>query len=99
MPVFEIKLRATPGASKNAVGGVWQGPDGAPRLVVKVTAPPDSGRANKAIIAAIASAFDLPKSSVTLVSGAKTRLKAVTLDGPDRGALEAKLKELLGGEG
>jgi len=96
---LHIKIRATPGASKNVAGGAWTGPDGAARLIVRVTAPPESGRANKAIESVIASAFDLPKSAVAVISGAKTRLKTVSLDGSDDGALAARLKELLGGKG
>ncbi len=96
MPAFAIPVRATPGASKNAAGGAWTGPDGAARLVVKVTAPPDSGRANKAIESLLASAFGLSKSAVSVTSGAKNRLKTVTLNGPDEAALKKRYEELLG---
>ena len=93
---MDIAIRATPGASKNMVGGAWVGPDGAPRLVVKVTAPPDSGRANRAIESVLASAFELPKSRVSVISGAKNRLKSVRLDGPDETAMKMRLEVLLG---
>ena len=93
---FRLFARITPGASKNHVGGAWTGPDGAVRLVVKVTAPPESGRANKAVESVLASAFDLSKSSVSVTSGAKNRLKTVTLDGADIAALQQRLEDLLG---
>jgi hypothetical protein len=91
-----ISVRVTPGARKEAVGGAWIGPDGAPRLVVRVTAPPESGRANRAVESVLASAFGLPKSAVSIVSGAKNRLKTATLEGPDDTALRARLEQLLG---
>lgn len=91
-----ISVRATPGASKDAAGGAWTGPDGAPRLVVRVTAPADDGRANRAVESVLASAFGLPKSAVSIVSGTKNRLKTVSLDGPDETALSERLAELLG---
>lgn len=93
---LRIFVRATPGASKNAVGGSWAGPDGASRLVVKVTAPPESGRANKAVATVLASAFGLSKSSASVTSGAKNRLKTVMLEGPDSVALQRRLEDLLG---
>ncbi|PQA86526.1 DUF167 domain-containing protein [Hyphococcus luteus] len=96
MASVAIAVRATPGASKNAAGGAWTGPDGAARLIVKVTAPPDSGRANKAIELLLASAFGLSKSAVSVTSGAKNRLKTVTLNGPDEASLKRRFEELLG---
>ena len=96
MPSITIQVRATPGASKNNVGGAWVGPDGQPRLVVKVTAPPESGRANKAIEAVLASAFGLPKSAASVVSGTKNRLKSLRLDSSDEAAIKMRLEALLG---
>ena len=93
---MDIFIRVTPGASKNVVGGAWEGPGDIPRLVVKVTAPPESGRANKAVESVLASAFDLPKSRVSVISGKKNRLKTVMLDGPDEAALKQRFDELLG---
>lgn len=93
---FLVRLRASPGASKDAVGGAWQGPDG-PRLVVRVTAPADDGRANRAVESVLASAFGLPRSAVTIVSGDRNRLKTVALDGADHAQLQRRLEELLKG--
>ena len=96
MAHLDIAVRATPGASRNKAGGAWRGPDGLARLVVKVTAPPESGRANKASEATLASAFDLPKSAVSVISGEKHRLKTVRLDSSDEAALEQRYEQLLG---
>lgn len=74
-------IRVTPNASKNEVGGIWEGPDGDIRLVVKVTAPPDKGRANAAAIKLLAKHFGVAKSSVEIISGETARLKTVTVFG------------------
>lgn len=92
---FHIRVRVTPGASRTHVGGVWSGPEDDERLVVRVTAPPEKGKANKAAVEAISKAFGLPKSAVSVTAGAKDRLKTFALIGdPDMLAARfAALKE------
>lgn len=98
---FLVRARVTPGASRVAVGGVWTGPDGDQRLIIRVTAPPEKGKANKAAAAAIARAFGLPKSAVSVTAGEKDRLKTFALAGdPERLAARlAALKEGRLGDG
>jgi uncharacterized protein YggU (UPF0235/DUF167 family) len=62
-----------------------------PVLVVRVSAPPVDGRANEAVRAALADAFGLRPSAVTLVSGASSRSKVFDLVGGDPAVLEALL--------
>jgi len=52
------------------------------------------GAANTAVLAALAEAFGLRRSEVTLVSGARGRDKVVELDG-DEAVLAARHAELL----
>ncbi|OFW99560.1 MAG: hypothetical protein A3E78_00185 [Alphaproteobacteria bacterium RIFCSPHIGHO2_12_FULL_63_12] len=91
---FLLRVRATPGASRASVGGKWAGPNGDTRLVVRVTAAPEKGKANKAAAEAIAKAFGLPKSAVSITAGETDRLKTFALDG-DPGPLAARLAALL----
>ncbi len=51
--------------------------DGSMELHVK--APPIEGRANKMVIAMLSQHFRVPKSSITLISGAKGRKKLVEI--------------------
>ncbi len=44
-------------------------------LQLRITAPPEGGKANKAIIALLAKTLGVPKSSITLVSGATAHRK------------------------
>lgn len=94
---MKLSVRVTPGAARAAVGGAWTGPDGAPRLVVRVAAPPDKGRANRAVIEALAAAFGVPKSALAIAAGEKDRLKTISIDGEDS-AITARLQSLMKGQ-
>lgn len=52
-------------------------PDGSWR--VAVSAPAADGKANAAVIEALAKKFDVPKSSVRIVRGLASRLKEVEI--------------------
>ncbi len=94
---FLLRVRVSPSASRVAVGGKWEGPSGEARLIVRVGAPPEKGKANKAAAEALAEAFGLPKSAVRVTAGETDRLKTFALDG-DPEALAARLAVLLEGE-
>ncbi|WP_202868694.1 DUF167 domain-containing protein [Kribbella antibiotica] len=91
---MRILLRVKPGASRTAVNGRYDGPGG-PALVVAVSARAVEGQATKAVLAAVAAAFAVRRSAVTLVRGATSRDKLVEVDG-DEAALSSRLAELLG---
>lgn len=93
---LRLFLRVTPNASKDAISGLWRGPAGEQRLAVRVAAPPDKGRANKAVLKLLAKALALPKSAVSLTGGEKDRLKTVAVEGAP-GAAVARLEAIVGG--
>lgn len=68
------------GAKADSAGAFW--------LAVRVTAPADDGKANKAVAKLLAFHFGVPARDVTLVSGATARLKRFQIQG-DPTALEA----------
>lgn len=90
---IELFLRATPNAGVNRIDGIETRDDGSCVLRVRVTAAPDKGKANKAVIALIADKFAIAKSLVTLKSGESARLKLLHLAG-NPAALAAKAKNL-----
>ena len=55
--------------------------DGA--LKVSVTAPPVDGAANAAILKLVAKALGVPKSSIELVGGQRSKLKTLAIEGVD----------------
>ena len=58
-----------------------------------VTAPPEDGRANEAVLALLREVFDLPRSQVVLLSGLTNRNKVVLV----RGVTPAQLAALIEG--
>jgi len=75
-----IAVRLTPKAARDAVEGVEEF-GGDPVLKARVRAVPESGRANAALESLIAAWLDVPRSSVSVVQGAKARIKIVAVDG------------------
>lgn len=54
---------------------VREGPAGG--LQVRVKAPPQEGRANEAVIRALAKHFSVPKSHIAIVGGFKSKTKII----------------------
>lgn len=82
-----LQVKVVPRASRNAVLG-WQA-DG--KLAVRVTSPPEGGRANEALLRLLAEVLGLPRRSVVLVSGGASRRKTVLV----RGLTEEKVRSRL----
>ena len=68
-----LAVRVTPGARMEGLEIV----DG--RLLARVRARPEDGKANVAVLALIAAALGLPASRVTLLRGATSREKLVQI--------------------
>ena len=62
-------------------------------LRVRVSAVPDKGKANAAVVALLAKALGVPKSAVSVVSGETSRMKTLDVVG-DGALLEKKLSAL-----
>lgn len=81
-----LKVHLQPGASKNAIAGERAG-----ALKVKVHAPPEKGRANRAAVEFLADYFGLKRSAVTLVRGGCSRDKLFAIKGIDTRTLLGSL--------
>jgi uncharacterized protein (TIGR00251 family) len=77
VPETRFTVRVRPGASRTQVGGGYGDP---PALIVAVSAPAVDGRANDAVVLAIAGAFDIRPRAVRIVSGTASRTKVVAID-------------------
>jgi uncharacterized protein YggU (UPF0235/DUF167 family) len=55
--------------------------DGSAVIRVRVTAVPDKGKANAAVIVLLAKALGVPKSAISVVSGETARLKTIAVAG------------------
>jgi len=75
-----LAVKAVPGPKRDAIAGVLHMPGG-DRLKVRTSAPPEGGRANKAICALVARSLGVRASSVTLVSGQASAEKVLRASG------------------
>jgi uncharacterized protein len=85
-----VTVRVTPKASRNAVTGLAERADGGVALKVGVTAVPEDGKANEAVIKLLAKAWGVPRTSVAVVAGATDRNKILRVAG-DPAALSRHL--------
>jgi hypothetical protein len=81
-----IAVKVVPRAARDEIVG-WQG--GA--LKVRVTAPPQDGRANRALEGLIAAALDLQKGAVSVASGRASVRKRVAVEGLERDEILRRL--------
>ncbi|MCY7417327.1 MAG: DUF167 domain-containing protein [Chloroflexi bacterium] len=81
-----VLVRLTPRAGRDSVEGV----DAEGRLRVRVAAPPIDGAANDALVRLLSAALDVPRSGVSIETGATARLKRVRIEGMHDDALAAR---------
>ena len=81
-----VLVKAQPGAKQNGITGEHDG-----MLKVSVTAPPDKGKANQAIIACLAQQLGTSKSAIRLLSGATSRQKRFLIEGLPLPEVERRL--------
>jgi uncharacterized protein len=86
-----VAVRVTPRAKRSAFAGLVDTGDGRVALAVKLAAPPVDGAANEALVAFLAEHFGLSRSSVSILSGEKARLKIVRFAGLSAEALSNRL--------
>jgi uncharacterized protein YggU (UPF0235/DUF167 family) len=95
-----VYFRLTPKSSKDAVDGLQTTAEGL-AFQARVRAIPEDGAANTALEKLVSEWLQVPKRSVQLATGGKSRLKSVAVSGDgedlDR-RLHAKMAELRAGE-
>lgn len=60
-------------------------------ILIRLAAPPVEGAANQALIAFLSDALDLPRRSISIVSGEKSRDKRVRIEGIEEPAARTRL--------
>ena len=80
---MELDIRVHPRASRNAIEVDGERPDVKPgvKIMVRVTAAPESGKANEAVVALLAKRLRVPKRSVRILRGHKSRNKRIQIEG------------------
>jgi len=83
---INLKVKVVPGASQSAIVG-WLGD----ALKIRISAAPEKGKANDAVLSLLADTLGLPKSALRLVSGHRSPHKVVEISGVS----EVTLKQVL----
>lgn len=82
-----IELTVSPGAARSELvgrhGDGWR---------ARVGAPPERGRANRALVELLAEALGVPRDRVTVVAGQTGRRKVVEVAGLDAGEIDRRLE-------
>src|SRR5437764_5257559 len=84
----KLHIKVVPGASGSGIAG-WLGDT----LKVRVTAPPERGKANAAVEATIAAALGVPADRIRIVSGHTSARKIVEVSGLSESELHRRLSK------
>ena len=89
---LRLAVRVTPKASAERIVGLADEAGGGTVLKIAVTAAPEDGKANAALLRLLARAFRLPARDFSVVRGATDRRKVVAVTGRPA-ALAARIAE------
>jgi uncharacterized protein (TIGR00251 family) len=92
-PEVRLSVRLTPNGGRDAIDAWDRDADGGLSVKARVSAPPEGGKANKALVALLAKALRIPKTSIDIVSGETSRMKNLRI-AVDPGVFAEKLSEL-----
>ena len=68
-------VKIVPGASRTKYLGEWQG-----RARIAVAAPPEKGKANKAVVDFVSKLLDINRGQVEVVAGQTNPLKTIRIE-------------------
>jgi uncharacterized protein (TIGR00251 family) len=82
-----LPVKVVPGASRTRYTGEWNG-----RAKIAVSAPPEKGKANQAVVQFLAKLFAVRKRDVSVVIGHSSPVKTIRIDGVTADAVRAVLQ-------
>jgi uncharacterized protein YggU (UPF0235/DUF167 family) len=77
---LRLSVRLTPNGGRDALEKIEASSEGDMVLKARVSAVPENGKANKALIALLAKSLRIPKTSISLISGDTARKKILRID-------------------
>lgn len=90
-PSTRLRLRVSPGASRSQVvgrhGAAWK---------VRVGAPPESGKANEALLELLAATLEIPRSRIEIATGRGSRDKTIVVHGLSEADVDARMVAFAG---
>ncbi len=84
---MRIAVKAVPEASRDAIAGLV-----GVRLKIRVTAPPEAGKANDAICRHVADALGVKQRQVTVVNGRRDARKTIEVTSLDPSRASSRLQ-------
>ena len=88
LPVATIGLRVIPRAKRDAIEGFTNNV-----LRMRVTAAPQDGSANQAVVKLLAKRLGVARSAIALIRGSKSRDKVVEISGLSLRAVQQRLSD------
>ena len=74
----ELTVKVTPNAGENSISLSGKGGSEV-TLLIRVTATPENGKANAAVLKLLSKALGLPKTSLAIVRGGNARTKIIAI--------------------
>jgi uncharacterized protein (TIGR00251 family) len=71
-----VTVKVIPGSSRTEIAGIHDD-----MLKIKVAAPPEKGKANKALLAFLAKQLGIRKNAVRITSGQTSGIKQIWIEG------------------
>ncbi len=87
---MKLRLKIVPGASRDSIAG-WLGD----ALKIRVAAPPEKNKANKAVVKLLAQALDIHPRDIVIESGATSSRKIVNIASLSDREVTQRLSEAL----
>jgi uncharacterized protein len=84
--LFSVKV--VPRSSKTQVAGIYNG-----MLKIKLSAVPEKGKANEALIDFLSDKLNIPKAYVTIISGLTSKIKQVSVKNVTQQTIDAIVSE------
>ncbi len=81
-----IDVRVIPRASRSGLAGIR-----GDALLLRLHAPPVDGAANEEVVEMLSKALGVPRRAVTIVAGARSRLKRVRVEGVSAAFVQSTL--------
>jgi len=82
-----LNLKVVPGSSRNQIVG-WLGD----ALKIKVTAPPEKGKANEAVVELLSVKLGISTDDIMVVSGHSSPSKVIAIAGMDDEAIKKAIE-------
>ena len=89
-----LRVRLQPKATRSGFDGLGADAEGTQHVRARVSAAPEGGRANRALIKLVAGALKLPASDISIAAGVKARRKTLMSAG-EPGALGLRVEQWL----